>query len=94
MRVGSDCALIHGETLKQFLGGDAAVSGSSSVLGGGGSGWGEGHDGAGGGGGGVAGSGVGVGAGANGHAWWLECFAVSTITQGSDAWVSQMIGVL
>lgn len=77
MRVGSDCTLIHGETLKQFLGGDAAtVSASGGGLSGGGGG------GSGGGGAGAAGSieggaggGGAVGAGVGG-AWWLECFAV------------------
>ncbi|CAN0401606.1 unnamed protein product, partial [Ectocarpus sp. 12 AP-2014] len=29
MRVGGDCTLIHGESLKQFLGGDTAVSGAT-----------------------------------------------------------------
>ncbi|CAN0147241.1 unnamed protein product [Ectocarpus fasciculatus] len=87
MRVGGDCTLIHGESLKQFLGGDTAVSGGSggggggsgSSGGGGGSGGGSGSGGGGGsgvhetGGGGGAGA---VGAGAGGDAWWLECFAV------------------
>lgn len=78
MRVGSDCAVIHGETLLQFLGGDAAMSGPSSGGGGGGSNGSSGvgfHD-SGGGGGVGGGGGGGAGAGAAGHAWWLECFAV------------------
>lgn len=79
MRVGGDCTLIHGETLKQFLGGDAAattVPASGGGLSGGGGGGGGGAGGAGfneGGGGGGGGGAVGAGVG---DAWWLECFAV------------------
>ncbi|CAN0135570.1 unnamed protein product, partial [Hapterophycus canaliculatus] len=84
MRVGSDCTLIHGESLKQFLGGDTAVSGPGTSGGGGGGGGGSGgsgpkEEGVGGvgGGGGVGGAGGGGAAGgAAGYAWWLECFAV------------------
>lgn len=87
MRVGGDCTLIHGESLKQFLGGDTAVSGAT----GGGGGGGPSGGGGGGGGGGGSGSGGGGGAGfhetsggggAGGDAWWLECFAVSERAAG------------
>ncbi|CAN0373300.1 unnamed protein product, partial [Laminaria digitata] len=33
LRVGSDCTVIHGDTYKQFLGGDTAFSGPSPAGG-------------------------------------------------------------
>jgi len=93
LRVGSDCTLVHGENLKQFLGGEAGMSASG---GGGYSGSGGGGSSSGGGGGSAGGSrssdgisataaGAGSGSGSGpvgggmgaGDAWWLECFAVS-----------------
>lgn len=84
MRVGTDCAVIHGETLRQFLGGDAAVLGSSASANGNSSanggrvaavdkGGGATGTAPGAGSGGVGGSGPVAGAG---PPWWLECFAV------------------
>ncbi|CAM9426723.1 unnamed protein product, partial [Sphacelaria rigidula] len=83
VRVGSDCAVVHGETLRQFLGRDAAVlgpggggGGGGGTIGGGGGAIGSGGGASGSGGGGGGGGGVGDGAGGGGHAWWLQCFAV------------------
>lgn len=83
MRVGSDCTLIHGESLKHFLGGDTAVSAPGNNNNGGGSGGSGGIGGgsgskeeSGGGGGTAVGGGGGGAGGAAGYAWWLECFAV------------------
>lgn len=84
-RVGSDCTVIHGETLRQFFGGDASVfgpCGGASGAGGGGAGP-NGGGGVGGGGGGGGGGDAG-GAGVGSHAWWLECFAVSHVWRGES----------
>lgn len=90
VRVGTDCAVIHGDHLRQFLGGDGALPGNASGGNGGGGGGGSVGGGVGGTSGGLGGGGgggidgvVGVGAGgvggAGAHAWWLESFAVRRV---------------
>lgn len=104
-----DCAVIHGENLRQFLGGEGAALGTAAGAHGGGGNGGSGANGSIGagetgrsssrrdsfGGGADGGGAVGgsTGSGPGVHAWWLESFAVSKDASRTTIYLVAHVGV-